>query len=489
MRPLPFILACSCALVLAAPLRAQGAYELVLRDVEGDVLVSLDAKNAELGEIFTEVAERTHKQLVGLERLGDPEPVTALLDERPLSQVLFTLAGCAGARVRVNPSTIEIFPDLGGGASVEELEEQATVAYLRALHAHPEHPQGAHAELVLGELREKHGNSRAAVGHYELVPRNFPDSDLVPEALWRAGNLLMRLGEWTDATAKFTALANYRSAHVYSSRTRLALARCQVQAGDARQALLLLDALENLYPTIDHAEAKARTFVRALALRGLGRHGEALKLLAEADAMGVEPEWERDATELRAEAFEYFERPAEAGRAWLRLAQLSTGRDKDRALAQAARLSSLAGDPIAVLMIERAASGTAAAQEIAAYADRAREELGLATAHGAARLATAIEHAQGFLGAHLPQLAAQELESAWRDRGELDEPDRARLAAVYARALDESKGLDAALSALRRVWEELRTSAARKDVCVAAGELFEKHERFEDAARAYGGEL
>ena len=60
---------------------------------------------------------------------------------------------------------------------------------------------------------------------------------------------------------------------------------------------------------------------------------------------------------------------------------------------------------------------------------------------------------------------------------------------MYARALDESKGLDAALSALRRVWEELRTSAARKDVCVAAGELFEKHERFEDAARAYGGEL
>lgn len=487
MRPLPFILA--FAFVLAAPLRAQGAYDLVLRDVEGDVIVSLDAKNAQLGEIFTDVAARTHKQLVGLERLGEPEPVTAQLDERPLNQVLFTLAGCAGARVRVNPSTIEIFGDLGGGASVEELEEQTTIAYLRALQAHPEHPQGARAELVLGEIQEKHGNSRAAVGHYELVARNFPDSDLVPESLWRAGNLLMRLGEWADATAKFTALANYRSAHVYSSRTRLALARCQVQSGDARQALLLLDALENLYPTIDGAETKSRRFVRALALRGLGRHGEALQLLAEADELGVEPEWELDASELRAEAFEYFERPAEAARAWLKVAQLATGRDRDRAYAHAARLSSVAGDPIAVLMIERAASGTTAAVQIAGYADRAREELGLAAQTGVARLATAIEHAQGFLGAHLPQLAVQELEPVWLDRGELDEPDRARLAAVYARALDESKGIEPALTALRRLWEELRTSAARKDVCVAAGELFEKHERFEDAARAYGGEL
>jgi len=477
---------------------AQGPYDLELRDIEGDVLLSLRAREADLGEILRDVAARTQKQLVGLERLGRSEPIHAELVDRPLGQALHALVGVAGARVRVHPGAIEVYADLAGGASVEELEEQAAVAYLRALQAHPEHHQGAHAELVLGELQTRRGNLRAAVGHYELLVRDHDQSELVPEALWRAGGLLVKLAEWPSAAAKFTALANHPVDHIYAARARMELARCLVQAGDARQALLLLDALANLFPTTDLHETRTRAFLSALALHGVGRRGEALEALTRAEGLGGDTSWDAEATELRAETFEYFGRHAEAARAWLKCAELAGlperaafggALDRERALVHAARLSELASDPIAVLMIERLVARTPAAPRVEAYAARAREELGLVATTAAARLDGAITRALGHLGAHLPQLAAQELERQWLERERLDEGERARLASVYARALDEHQGLEPALRLLRSALAELFTEAARKEVLIAAGELFERHERFDDAAAAYGGRL
>jgi tetratricopeptide (TPR) repeat protein len=478
------------AVALAAGLaRAQGTYDLVLKEVEGDPFVTLRARDARIEEVLADLAQRAHKKLVGMEHTSASTPFSAELDERPLSQVLFTLAGCAGARARVDPTTIELLPDLGGGAGVEELEEQATVAWLRALQAHPTHALAARAELQLGAVQERHGHVRAAIGHYDLVPRNHPDSDLVPEALWRAGTLLARLDDHAGAAARFTALANAPMEHVHAASARRELARNLALSGDARQALLLLDALDNLYPTTERADRQARLFVRAIALRGLGQHGDALRALAQADSLGIDAEWELPATELRAQAFEHFERPADASRAWLRVAQLAGGQRRDRALIDAARLALAAGDPIAVLMIERQAAGTPAAAGIDAFAIEARGELGLATPAPASRLAVALERARGWLAAHLARQAVSTLEPAWIEREKLDDAELATLARLYAQALDEDGRLDAALDALRAAAREIRGETELGVLHATAGELYERHERFDEAARAYGGEL
>jgi tetratricopeptide (TPR) repeat protein len=480
---LPAVLAC------AAPLCAQGTYTLAIREVQGDLIATLHARGARIEELLADVAERTHRKLVGLERLDRSEPLSAELADRPLNQVLFTVAGCAGARLRLNPTSIEVFPDLGGGASEDELEEQESIAYLRALQAHPQHALGAHAELVLGGIQEQHGNLRAAIGHYELVARNHPDADELPESLWRAGTLLERLADWTAAAGSFTALANLPVQHVWASRARLELARCLALSGDARQSLLLLDALENLFPTTQYAEVQSRLFVRALALHGAGRRGEALAALAEADRMGIEPGWETQATELRADALEHFDRPAEAARAWLKLAQLVEGSERERALVHAARLARVAGDPLAVLMIERSAEGTGARASIEPWALEARAALGLDVPTAAARLATAIETAQSWLSTHLPHQAALVLEPEWSARAALTESELVQLGTVYARALDEDKGIDLALNAVRLALRDVHGDVGRRALFVVAGELFERHERWDEAARAYGGEL
>lgn len=471
---------------------AQGAYDLEIREVEGDLYATLHAKDAELSEILRDIAARTHKELVGLERLERLDRITATLDNRPLTQVVFTLAGCAGARALLNSTSIELMTDLGGGASADELHEQAMVTYVRALRAHPDHPQGAQAELALGAIQEEHGNLRAAVGHYELLVRNHPQADEVPEGLWRAGKLLEQLDDWTGAGQKFTTLANLRVEHSYSSRARLELAHCLVQTGDPRQSMLLLDALDHLYPTTDSSETKARLFVRALAQLGIGRHGDALRTLTRADEMGFDPAWEAEATELRAEAFDHFGRTSEAARAWLHLSQIadaSGGKRRERALINAARLSIDSGDAIAVLMIERAAAGSSAAEKIAPFAEQARRALGLITSSGSAALRSALEQAESLLTAHLPRQAVQTLQRAWLARKGLEQGELAELAVLYARALDAESGLEVAIDFIQRTEGELHSDETRRELCRIAGELYQKHERFEEAARAFGGEL
>ncbi|MBI5362989.1 MAG: hypothetical protein HZA53_07400 [Planctomycetes bacterium] len=487
---MPFLFA-AALVASASPVLAQGTYDLTLHEVETDLFASLRAKNARIEEILSDVAARTNKKLVGLERIGRTEPLTAELADRPLGQLLFTIAGCAGARLRMNPTSIEVFADLGGGASVEELEEQATIAYLRALQFAPTHPEGARAELVLGEIQEKHGNLRAAIGHYDLIARNYVESDLLPEALWRSGTLLERLEDWTGGAVAFTRLANLDFAHAYPSRARLQLARCLVQAGDARQSMLLLDALDSLFPTNDPSELQGRLFVRSLTLLGLGRHGEALRMLTRADEMGSEPEFEAPSMELRAQAFEHFDRPAEAARAWLRFAQHVPGPRRDEALVNAARLAQAAGDPIAVLMIERTAAsdGSRASGRIEPFAAAARAELGLTAPTAESRLEAALDRARAWLTAHLARQAVQALEPLWIEREKLDEPALARLARLYAQAIEADTGLDPALAALRKAAGHVRTDEARRLVLLTAGELLERHERFDDAARAYGGDL
>lgn len=487
---------CAAAISVLATLARAGdnPHDLVIQEIEGDLVCSIHARRASLSTLLSEIAERTGRKIEGLDACGALEPITVELDGRPLNQVVHTLLGCAGLRARIHPTAIEVLPDLGPRASAEDLDEQAGVAWLRALQNHPEHPLGAQAEIRLGEIQERRGHARTAAGHYDLVVRNWPESALAPEALVRCGAILEKNGQWSEAAVRFTTLANLVQPHTYATKARLELARCLAGSNDARQALFVLDALDNLFPDPPLRERQARLFVRALALGGLGRHGEALHTLQDADAIGVESEWQEEALELRAEALEHFDRPAEAARMWLKLSQSSQGKEKERALVNAARLAHEAGDAIGVLMIQRSAAGTAAAASIEAFAREARQELELDEAGtNSIDVQAALDRAQELATSHSWIQAREVLEPLYARRDQLDAPTLVLVAVAHARAMDGDgdgvRGLEAAIEVLRECALSLVDVENRKPLYVCAGELYEKHERYDEAIAAYGGSL
>ncbi len=475
------------ALLTAA---APGGYELRLRDADGEVLCSLQAKSASVEAILNDIAERTSRSVTGLEGHGVLESVSVLLEERPLNQAITTVLGCAGLRARITSDSIEVLSDLGQRATADELDDQTEVSYLRALKSYPDDAGRARAEFTLAEIQERRGNDAAALAHYESVARDSADDALAPDALLAAGTILERMGDWHEATRPFSALANMPDFHPHQPKARLEIARCMTYTGDARQALFMLEALEQAFPAKSSKERQARLYVRARALNGTDQHGAALRALESAEAMGADPQENAPALELRAEALEHFGRPAEAARAWLSFSEHARSSDRDRALVNAARLSLDAHDWIAVLMIEKLARCSGAEGDIAASARAARQSLGLeASDAGGSSPETDLLRAEELFNERLFRQATQACEALYRTRELFDESLFTRLVLLYARALDADRGVDSAIGVLRAAVRSLNEVESRKAVYVLAGELYESHELFDEAIAAYGGTL
>jgi tetratricopeptide (TPR) repeat protein len=469
---------------------AFGGYELRLRDADGEVLCSLQAKSASVEAILKDIGERTSRTVSGLEGHGVLESVSVVLEERPLNQAITTVLGCAGLRARITSDSIDVVADLGQRATADELDDQTEVAYLRALKSFPEDAGSARAEFTLAEIQERRGNDAAALSHYETVARDSSDDALAPDALLAAGTILERMGDWHEATRPFSALANIPQFHPHQPKARLEIARCMTYTGDSRQALFMLEALEQAFPAKSPKERQARLYVRARALNGTDQHGAALRALESAEALGADPSENAQALELRAEALEHFERPAEAARAWLSFSEHARSSDRRRALVNAARLALDAHDWIAVLMIEKLARGSGAEADIAASARAARQSLGLDEANpSGSSPETDLLRVEELFNERLFRQAAQAGEALYRTRELFDEKLFTRLVLVYSRALDADRGVDAAIGVLRAAVRSIEDVESRKAVYVLAGELYESHELFDEAIAAYGGTL
>ncbi len=476
------------AIVLAAA--SFGGYELRLRELDGEILCSLNAKSASVDSILKDIAERTSRTVTGLEGHGALDTVTVLLEERPLNHAITTVLGCAGLRAHVTSDSIDVVADLGQRAGADELDVQTEVAYLRALKNFPEDAGAARAEFTLAEIQERRGNDAAALSHYENVARSSVDSELAPDAMLAAGTILQRMGEWHEAMRPLSSLANLQEFHPHQPKARLEIARCLTYTGDARQALFMLEALEQVFPSRSPKEHQARLYVRARALNGTDQHAAALRALDAAEALGGDPHENTQALELRAEALEHFDRPAEAARAWLSFSEHARPADRRRALVNAARLALAAHDWIAVLMIEKLARGSGAEGDIAAHARSARQSLGLETENASAFAPeTELLRAEELFDGRLYRQAVQACEALYRTRELFDEPLFTRLVLVYARALDADRGVDAAIGVLRAAVRSMTDVENRKSVYVLAGELYESHELFDEAIAAYGGTL
>ncbi len=501
--------------LLVAPQPAE--IDVQLKTVDGEVVCSVHTRGARPGDVLAEIARKSERELVGLDGVASAEAIPVWLDERPLQYVVQTVAACAGWRAHVNIARIELDPDLGHGDPREAFEDQCFAANLRAIRAHPDHALAAEGEMVLGEIRERRGDLRAAESHYSSVAKRFEKSALAADALLHAGLIQERLGDWSAAKEQFSALASLPQTHPYESRARLEIAHCMSELGDGRQASFVLDTLEKLFPTTLTSERQSRLYVRARALLAArnsaeasqhaaeeaknpaeasryeaeaARHAaDAAKALSSADELGHNSEWDADAMELRAEVLTHFERHSESARAWLAYSQKTKGQDRLRAWVNAAQQSLEADDVLGVLCVLHLAQGTRAESVIEAIAEEARKQIGLAGSEESLLGGDLLAQARALVEQQKGARALALLAPLYQRREERPSGARLELVTLYARALAAEKGVDEAVAELRRNLDTFADSAARKELCSTAGELYEAAERFDDAIRAYGGQL
>lgn len=454
-----------------------------------DVFYSVRARAVPANEILRTLAEESSRDIVGLEGLGELDPVDVDLVERPLDVVVDWVAGAAGLRAQVKLKAIAVRKDLGETARPADLHDMADVMYVRALNRYPDAVQADEAELHLARIQEGRGNLAAARQHFDVIPLRHPDSPLVVESLLRTARIQMTLEEWKDAATRWSKLANRPEPNKYLVEARVEMARClALSPDDAKLALSIIDSVDELYPATTTPEIADRSYVRAAALVGQGRGNEAMTALEKGMSLGLGQAASLDALRVRAAALDLVKRPGEAARAWLAFATECSDKVREDAYLRAATSAENAKDYLGVLFIERSAKVVGADTRLRPIADRARVALGLSEAplEAPTERLTRAEHAYE-LGEYVE--AAQFVDSALLDRDRLDEADLVRALVVRARCTEIARGLAPAIEQVKSALGDVRRPENRKRLYLLAGELYTKHEQWELAAGAYGGRL
>ncbi|MEM7309975.1 MAG: hypothetical protein AAF682_25090 [Planctomycetota bacterium] len=471
-------------------LRSDKAIQVEIRIVEDDYVCSVNAENAPLDHVLGKIAGHIGYDVEGLELALRPTLVTVDLKSRPLEQVLEYLLGSVGLGYQLRSKTITVQPEPGDGADYDGLLQLTGVAYLRALTKHADHPLAPGARLDQGRVAELRGFPSAAMDHYQSLIEDYPHSLEVPEAYMRSGNLLRDQERWADAATQFRSLTNLETSGEYAASSRLELARCTVELGDAQNAIFLLNAVDQTHPVPPGPERNARTLVRSLALVGLGRHLEALELL-EAAEHTLDGERRIEGLRVRALALQGAGHPGDAGRAWLLYADAVAEPARVNALEQAVRLALDADDQMGALFICRQAEEYGHSVRFAPYRDEAYEALGFETEASAGSSASErIAAAELALERADPGGAAREVRNLIVGAAALDPSLRVRLARVWAEALHAEQGLEEALAYLQGVRDGLAAPGEaehRAQIDIQAAGLLERSQLYDRAADAYRG--
>lgn len=482
-------------LLLLVSFVASGApptnHEVRVREQDGDTLCSVRASDASVRALVQDLGAQLGRRVSGFEELRDLPRVTAQLEDRPPTQALRYILGAAGLRARITAGEIVVERELAPFPTTAELDEAAEAAFLAALVRFPDHAEGASARMVLGELEEQRGRLERAAQHFDHLAEAYPESERVPEALWRSGQALTRALAYSEARTRFSQLANLRRPHPFHAGARLELARCLAQLGDARQALFVLEALDRAYPAETEAARAERLMVRARAEVGSGAHLAALRSLERACALVPPLLVSLEAMELRARALELAGRPADAAVAWIAFSRDERTPNVRRALKEAARLALEAeGQELAVIFVHGLAEQHGFGDELLGELAQARGRLGL----GAESLAevTPLERLQRgelLLADGIFDAARTVLGGALPQALELDTWQRGRLAGALASARVACGDVEGGLDVLRRLVPTLESAEQRRGLYVLAGELLESVGLFEQAVDAYGGKL
>ena len=489
-------------LLLLALTTQTPALQVSVSSYEGETSCTIKAEQVSPREVFGALM-REARPLPGVDSIivvgADKIPAAPLLDltisARPFGEALGILMGCVGLRIEQRAETLTVLPEYEEGATSEALLERARRNLVSTFSSFPNSDVSPLILQAMARVEEKLGLNDAAEGHLRQLAQDFPDSDLVPSALTHAGQLLQRSGQWGEAKQVLSQLCNLPYAHDHYPNGLLELARCHAELGEGRQGLRILDALNAIWPLDKGVDSPAiqaeRLFVHAACLFEAGDAGEALVLLDRCNELGHRGDLDPKVFPLRARALEAVGRPADAAVAWLARSRRVEGKElQSVALAEAARLALVADDQLALDLIYARGVELGVEQSLVGLRFEARASLGLSTdgmkpegPNGLLLLG------KRHLDAGRNEEALRALLAAKEHRHEFSETENLDLNILLGRASNEVRGIDSAVAEMREGLPLLSKRGDRTQVYLYVAELYESAGRYEDAIAAYEGQL
>lgn len=464
--------------------------------------LDIDAFQADLEAVLRQISVEAHRDLVGMQFLSRQPVVDAKLRNAELRDALKWIGGSVGLRITLTASEIRVAEDLTPSPTREELFRRSSTTYFSALRDYPGSQFAPIAAWNRARVEsEIPGRELEAARLFDNVVESYPESDLIPEALLRAGQMFGKANAWDEAAARFDGLAGLGTKHAYSSTSRRLLADAHTRVADAaenpivreenaRRALLVLASLEDVEPTLEPSERRSRYMVRSRAHSLAGEPVEALRCLDLAERYSERAERDPQVTELRAMALERAERYPEAVKAWLLYGNLVEGQQRARAYKRAAIAANTGGENVAAITIARAAVNEGFGDEVAPQADIARTALDLDPIHlNLFGDGERVDRGVRLVSKRMFEEAAEALRPAFERRTTLQREQRKRLGVGYARALSELGQLEDAVSVLRTTAAELDRVVDRRDIYLAAASLLEDEGLLERAILALEGQL
>ncbi|MEM9381480.1 MAG: hypothetical protein AAGB93_16110 [Planctomycetota bacterium] len=470
--------------------------------VAGRERIDITARRMQIDALVQRIARECNREIEGLELLSRNPVVTAKLENESLRDALRYIGGSVGLRITMTTAKIAVEEDLAPYPTRSDLYARAATGYFRALVDHPESGLAPRAAWNRARIEQATpGRELEAARAFDEVTEDYPDSDLVPDALLEAGRMFGAANAWEDATARFDKLAGYPTYHDFSATARRLLADAHTRVADAarnplvreenaRRALSVLDALDDVEPTQDPEERRLRYLVRSRAHSLASQPVEALRALDLAASYSDRRVADPEIAELRALAFERADRPAEAVRAWLYYGSLVEGDARIDAFRRAAQAANDGREHLAAIAIAKAAVNQGFGDELAPYGDDAWTALDL----DARRLdlfgdGDRIERAERLFEKGLLEEAADAFRVVFDRRLTLPRDLRARLGRSYARTLASDDKLDEAIVVLRKTASEIEVAATRREIYLLAAGLLETAGDLDRAIEALEGRL
>jgi len=481
------------ALIAAGALApTQNAVQIETREKEGDLYCDIQAREFPVHRLMESLCRDLNLDLEGFEDIEESPLVTVYLMDRELHVAVGYVLGAAGLTGTVGADRITVRTETPPFGTRKHSLQASEIAYLSALQRFPEGPDATRARLELAEIALLRNEPDKAVRHYELLLEQEIEEELLIETRMDAGRLLIGLGDWGRAMPHFQYVGNHEFAPVhYIAEARRELARSILMRGEPRRALYMLQGLDTAIPPLDNADASERKLLTARAKIGVGQYVEALRDLEEAKRLGGPAIDELEGMDLRARALELDGKPVEAALAWLHFSRGKSDDVKAEALSHAADMAlTVDGEELSVLFLGRYAEKEGVGEAVLSQVNEARARLGLESedfrkGSPTMRLNRAIQH----LDSGEREQAAKLFAIIEPDTLKLSPIDRVRFASSYAPVVEERESVNDAIRLLRRTVATLESVENRSKLYLIAGEILERHERFEEAAAAYGGQL
>lgn len=457
---------------------------------EKEWFCSISAPRASLDGIVRQLARGMDVEVEGLEHISKTALVTVELRDRPAVQALEWILGASNLRASWRTGVIQIRELVPATPTPDELREVALSTYTGALRSFPDPKAGAAAAFAKAAIYEKRGDIVQAVAGYDSLVRAFPQADQAAEALIRAARALYTQADYAGASTRYADVLRLTSTGGHELEARKGFADCLARQGEFRTALRLIVALDNSAPALTRLDLHQRMLIRARCVLGEDNPSAARALLRESENGGLEPELEADFYELTARSLPTDTPPAIAARAWLEHARRARGALREKAVAEAARLTRLSGDEIAALWIDRWAQMNGAGAAASTHAEAAREALGLdAKSLSSDPIEDRLSRAERLLRARLFAEGLSAFRSLADARPELDAQGVTRLHVGMAQCLNGVERVDDAIRVLREGLDRVADPALRNRFYLTAAGIFEARERHDDAILAYRGRL